>query len=177
MKKTFILISLIFLGAIIFIPLPCRQTGILAQNNSFKLEINFFYSKTCPHCIAEQTFLDKIEKKYPEVKVNRYLINDSSSQELLKDLLEKHNAEKYFGAVPMNFVGEDFMPGFDNDEGIGKQIEDSIQRQLENPKPNPVPVTKNKNAFPAWAGLILIIIVALILLVATKKKKRNIKEV
>jgi len=169
-KKILILIPLFFLGATIFSP-------IFAQNNSFKLELNFFYSKTCPHCIAEQTFLDKIEKKYPEVKVNRYLINDLNSQKLLKDLLEKYNAEKYFGAVPINFVGEDFIPGFDNDEGIGQQIENSIKRQLENPKPKPVPVTKNKNTFPAWMGLILIIIAALILFIIKKKKNQNIKEV
>jgi LPXTG-motif cell wall-anchored protein len=71
------------------------------------------------------------------------------------------------------------MPGFDNDEGVGKQIEDSIQRQLTNPNPNPnpVPAAEKKNTFPAWTGLVLIMIAALMLLIATKKKKRNIKEV
>lgn len=126
MKKIFILISLVFLWATIFTP-------VFAQENppANGLEINFFYSKTCPHCIAEQGFLDDLETKYPEIKVNRYLITDLSAQTLLKELLKKHNAEKYFGAVPMNFVGEDFIPGFDNANGIGKKIEESIQEQLK----------------------------------------------
>ena len=173
MIKKLFLILLIFLGLIFFI------NPVFAQDPPAdgRLEIDFFYSKTCPHCIAEQTFLDKIEKKYPEVKVNRYPITDLNAQQLLKDLLAKYGAEKYFGAVPMNFVGEDFIPGFDNDEGVGKQIENSIQRQLANPNPNPktVPATKNKNTFPAWMGLVLIIIAALLLLVIRRKKNQNIK--
>jgi len=157
---------LIFLGLILFF----FSQQVFAQD--FKLELNFFYSTTCPHCIAEQAFLDKIEAKYPEVKVNRYPITDSNAQGLLKELLEKHNAGKYFGAVPMNFVGEDFIPGFDNDEGVGKQIENSIQRQLAGPNPNPAPTptAEKKNSFPAWIGFILIIVGTMILLVVRKKK-------
>lgn len=120
-KKIFTLIFFIFLGVLIFAP-------VFAQEK--KLEINFFYSETCPHCIAEQKFLDGLGKKYPEVKINRYLITIQANQELLKDLLKKHDAEKYFGFVPMNFVGKDFIPGFDNAESVGKKIEESIQRQL-----------------------------------------------
>ena len=123
MKIKIFLTLLVFLG-VLFFPLQ-----ILAQN--YKLELNFFYSETCPHCIAEQKFLDGLETKYPEIKINRYLITDPTDQQLLKDLLKKHNAERYFGAVPMNFVGEDFIPGFDNAEGIGKKIETSIKKQLE----------------------------------------------
>ncbi len=95
-----------------------------------KLEINFFYSETCVHCKAENTFLDKIEPNYPEVKINRYLITDTTHRQLLIDSVKKHNAEKYLGAVPMTFVGEDFFLGFDNENGIGKQIVNSIEKQL-----------------------------------------------
>ena len=95
------------------------------------LEIDFFYSKTCVHCIAEQKFLDEIEIKYPQIKINRHLNNDPKNHELLRELLKKHDAEKYFGAVPLTFIGDDFIPGFDSPEKIGKQIEESIQKQLE----------------------------------------------
>jgi len=43
--------------------------------------------------------------------------------------------------VPLTFVGEDFIPGFDNDEGIGKQIINSIENQLKSEKPT----EKDKN--------------------------------
>jgi len=96
-----------------------------------KLEINFFYSKTCPHCAAEQKFLDEIEKKYPEVKINRYLTSDSKSQEILKELCKECNVEHYIGLVPLTFVSKEPFLGFDSPESIGKDIEESIQRQLK----------------------------------------------
>jgi thiol-disulfide isomerase/thioredoxin len=96
------------------------------------LEIHFFYSLTCPHCIAEQKFLDKIEQKYPDVAVKQYLVSDPQNQILLKELANKYGAERYLGLVPLTFIGEDFFVGFDNDKGIGKKIENSIKKQINN---------------------------------------------
>ncbi len=124
MKKRIFLIFIIFLGIWFF----SQQAFAKPENNSI-LEIQFFYSETCPHCITEQKFLDGLAEKYPKVKINRYLITDQALQQLLKDLLKKHDAEEYFGLVPLTFVGEDFIPGFDNSQGIGKKIEESIQLQ------------------------------------------------
>jgi len=137
MAKKFFFIFLLVLGISVFVP-------VLAQTNSqdTKLEIYFFYSETCPHCKAERAFLDTIAGKYPQVQINRYLESDVSQKTLLADLLTKHNAQQYAGLVPLTFVGEDFIAGFDNANGIGKQIEASIQRQLNNLQPSP---EENKN--------------------------------
>ena len=113
-----------------------------------RLEIFFFYSKTCPHCAAEQKFLDNLEKKYAqEIKINRYFIGNTQHLDLLKILLKKHDAERFFGAVPLTFIGEDFIPGFDNPERIGKIIEQSIQRQIsyQTPKQNQNKQIQEKN--------------------------------
>ncbi len=114
---------------------PILLLGLIFGSFNFafsqeKIEIHFFYGKICPHCADEQKFLDEIEKKYPEVKINRYLAGDSKNQELLRELCKKHNAERYIGLVPLTFVGEDFFLGFDNPEAIGGKIEDSLQRQI-----------------------------------------------
>lgn len=137
MKKYIFFIVILILGLIAFNP-------VLGQENSEKiqLEINFFYGETCPHCAAEKKFLDKIEEKYPEIKINRYLTTDSEARKILVDLARKHNAEMYVGLVPLTFVGEDFIAGFDNSNGIGNKIEQSIQRQLEEQKVEP---EENKN--------------------------------
>lgn len=113
------LIILISLGVLLF------SHQILAQ------EIHFFYSETCPRCIAEQEFLNKVEQEYPEIKINRYLVTDPSNHELMRELLKKHGAEKYFGAVPLTFIGDDFVLGFDK-----SKIEASIQKQLSPFAPN-----------------------------------------
>jgi len=105
----------------------------LAQSEAKKgqLEVNFFYSVTCPHCKAEQEFLDIIENKYPQIMVNRYEVSDETHYNLLFKLAEEHDAERYLGIVPLTFIGEGFFVGFDNAEGMGAQIESSILRQMK----------------------------------------------
>jgi len=129
MRKIFFVVFLIFVSTLFLRP-------IFAQT-SFqpKLEIDFFYSQTCPHCLAENKFLDTVQGKYPDVKINRYLTSDSDSKKLLADLLTKHDAQMYAGIVPITFIGEDLILGFDNVSGIGKRIEQSIERQLNDSEP------------------------------------------
>lgn len=96
------------------------------------VEINFFYSDRCPHCAAEKIFLKELEIKYPEIEINYHSVTDPASLEVFKKLCEKcAEAEKYLGLVPLTFVEDDFFPGFDDEKGIGKKIEDSIQKHIE----------------------------------------------
>jgi len=139
MKKIVFLIFFIFISASILKP-------VLAQEKTYKLEVNFFYSETCPHCKAESAFLDKIESKYPDVKFNRHPISQADCRKELIDLCTKYNLEQYIGLVPLTFVGEEFFLGFDNEAGIGKQIEDSIKRQLSSLTPNGT--SENKTHLP-----------------------------
>lgn len=105
-------------------------SNVLAKEN---LEINFFYGETCPHCASEEKFLDEIEEKYPEVEIIRHSVSLAQCREELVDFCRKYNIEQYIGLVPITFVGEEFFLGFDSPDGIGRQIEESIQRQLESP--------------------------------------------
>lgn len=127
MKKALFSIILVFTGLITLVYFPVH-----AQVNTPKLEVNFFYSETCPHCKAENIFLDKIEPDYPDVKFNRHLISQASCRKELVDFCNKYNLEQYIGLVPLTFVGDEFFPGFDDENGTGKQIEDSIKRQIGN---------------------------------------------
>ncbi|GAI46497.1 unnamed protein product, partial [marine sediment metagenome] len=55
-----------------------------------QVEINFFYSKTCPHCTEEKVFLAGLEEKYPEIKINKFILSDRESVELLIDFYDKY---------------------------------------------------------------------------------------
>lgn len=90
--------------------------------------IQFFYSETCPHCRAEQSFLDTIEEKYPALTVMRYPVTDPSSRERLRGMLEERNAMQFFGTVPITFVGPELFVGFDNAQGRGADIEAAVLR-------------------------------------------------
>lgn len=123
MRKISLFIFVLIFGIALFIPLS-------ASRADGGLEINFFYSESCPHCADEQKFLDDIETGYPEVEINRHPVSRAQCREELVDLCREYNIEQYIGLVPITFVGDEFFLGFDNPEGIGKKIEESIQRQL-----------------------------------------------
>lgn len=125
-KAILTLIIFLFLGTLLF--------PFLSIANEPQLEVDFFYSKTCPHCAVEKDFLDKIKNKYPDVKFNYYIFEENI--ELLNDFYKKYNVpQSDWGAVPDTFIGEDYFIGFDNENNIGSQIESSIIRQTEKSKP------------------------------------------
>ena len=143
MKKivVFLLFLIIGLGFVFSKP-------ILAQEAKEDTQLFFFYSKTCPHCTAEEKFLDKIEVKYPDLEILRYLNTDQSKQELLKSLLDKVNAGRYFGLVPLTFVQDEFFLGFDNDQGMGSKIESAIKSAISNSTTTTPPINKDKFNIP-----------------------------
>ncbi len=85
--------------------------------------------------------MDTLGEKYPEIEINRYLNSDPKNHELLRELLKKHDAERYIGLVPLNFIGDDFILGFDK-----SKIEISIQKQIEGL--GPPDQDKNKITLP-----------------------------
>jgi len=58
------------------LPVEAFSEGGLAQD--IKVEINFFYSPTCPHCAEEEKFLNGLEEKYSVVKRILQRIRSSS---------------------------------------------------------------------------------------------------
>lgn len=117
------------------------------------LSISFFYSTTCPHCRAEHPFLDNLEVKYPELKVSRYLAQEPKNQELLQKLLIERGAEQYFGSVPITFVGSEVFLGFDNADGVGKAIVDSIEKQLASLTKSDLDLVESPKAEPTVVGV------------------------
>lgn len=99
----------------------------LAQKD--QVEINFFYSRTCPHCAEEEKFLEELEDKYLEIKVNKLLLSERENVELLKELYRDYKVPSVEqGYVPIAFVGDRYFLGFD--EEIGGNIENCILELL-----------------------------------------------
>ncbi|MBD3204366.1 glutaredoxin family protein [Candidatus Woesearchaeota archaeon] len=86
---------------------------VLSAYAQESVEINFFYSTTCPHCNAEMEFLQSIESKCEKININYYIA--SENQDLLKDLAEQYNTTTY--AVPRTFIGKRAYIGFSPEEG------------------------------------------------------------
>lgn len=162
----------------------------LAQEE--KVEIYFFYSRTCTACEAMEDFLDELEGKYPEIKINRFVL--SENVELVKELYQNCEVppEKY-GLVPVVFIGNRYFVGFgkiitkDIEETILKLIEGNSQESCEPEGKIDLPIIGEidieKYSLPALAVLLgvldgfnvcslgaLILILGLVLALRSRKK-------
>ena len=115
-----------------FVSVFCIANEVFADEQE-PIEINFFYSRTCPHCADEDAFLEKMEDKYCNIEVNRMIVSEGNNWEILKSFYEEYsvpekmNGIKVYGAVPITFIKDEYFLGYDKGEVIGMQIENYIK--------------------------------------------------
>lgn len=133
MTKKFLKIGSFLLFSIIFFEIP---KILFAQQ---KVEVYFFWGLGCPHCAKEKPFLEKLEKKYPQLVVKDFEVYfHSQNQELFKEVAKAYNTQP--SGVPTIFIGKNFIVGFDSEETTGKEIEELIKDCLTNYCPSPAEV-------------------------------------
>lgn len=116
------------------------------------VDVYFFYSKTCPHCIKQKPLMHAIDDRNETVEVHFFEV--SENPEIWTDFREKHKIE--LGAVPRTFVGEKSFVGYSESEGeleyiptysgyIGykNQIISAIQQKVGTPLNLPDRALKN----------------------------------
>ncbi len=97
------------------------------------VEVHFFWAKGCPHCAEEKKFLDKLEKKYPELDVQRYEVSGNrENQEHMQKLAEKVDAN--VRGVPFTVIEDQYFIGFYDEETTGKEIEEAVKCLLPQEK-------------------------------------------
>lgn len=89
-------------------------------------EINFFYSETCPHCNDQKEFHKDLLEKYPNLIINSYDISKRETSDILKDFANNYGAQQYTGLVPLTFIGNSFIVGFNTAETTGLDIERAL---------------------------------------------------
>ena len=95
-----------------------------------QVNIYFFWGEGCPHCAYEKSFLEKLEERYPEVKIYDFEIwNNSDNRELLVEVGKKLNAN--ISGVPFTVIGEKHVSGWLSEETTGAAIENIVQCVLK----------------------------------------------
>ncbi|OGN61643.1 MAG: hypothetical protein A3F40_00440 [Chlamydiae bacterium RIFCSPHIGHO2_12_FULL_27_8] len=95
-----------------------------------EVNIYFFWGNGCPHCKKEEDFLQKIEKKYSNVKINSYEISrNKENKELLKEIGSK--MEMKISSLPITIINDKYFIGFHSDNTTGKAIENVILEGFE----------------------------------------------
>jgi len=135
LKRT---LSLIIILAI-FPLLTFQAETIHAGNN---IDVYFFWGYGCPHCEKEKVFLEKLQKKYPQLVVNSYEVWRNRGNALFFSQMAEAYGTKAT-AVPMMFIGN-FEPimGYSNDKVTGKKIEEKIRYCIEHGCVNPLTISE-----------------------------------
>jgi cytochrome c biogenesis protein CcdA len=110
----------------------------ILSNDPDNMAIYFFYSETCSHCQDEMVFLKQMELKYPNITINKLNVKDEENLKLWRRIA---NAYDVYGLeLPMTFIGNNVIIGYDDDKTSGDVIEQFIIKGLENDYPDPIEI-------------------------------------
>lgn len=127
----------IILSALILPFLLLSGNANASPVSSREIKIDFFYSTNCHFCAEEEKFLDNLEKKYPELEIQRWEITGDGNIELLKNFYQAHNVPaETQGRVPILFVQSRYFAGYNGETTTGKIIENYILRLLNKETPD-----------------------------------------
>ncbi|MBN2015173.1 MAG: thioredoxin family protein [Candidatus Altiarchaeota archaeon] len=116
----------VFLVSVVFfcgcVDLDAHLTGIpvVEQNQTTGWQpepgngsnVYFFYSPSCPYCIKEKAFLEELEGRYPDVRID-YIIA-SENWDLFAEVCECYNTTT--SGVPRTFIGDKAFIGFSSQD-------------------------------------------------------------
>lgn len=129
-KKTFLAVALTALLAFIIV-IPAQADPQKSVN------IYFFYGDGCPHCGKEELFLDKLERDFPELTVNRYEVwYSQENQDLLSKLASQLDIKT--SGVPITLINGEAVYGYLNAQTTGVEIKRLVQDCLASSCPDPV---------------------------------------
>ncbi|MBU1033212.1 MAG: hypothetical protein ABIG69_15070 [Bacteroidota bacterium] len=111
---------LLFLLILIIFPLAS-----VSAKDSNPVDIDFFYGRGCPHCLAMQSFLFDMQKKYTELSVLEHEVYfDNENRKVFQEMMNVFGGE--IQGVPTAFIDDKVMVGFSN--AIAGTMENEIQR-------------------------------------------------
>jgi len=150
MKRFKLLVQSLLLAFTVIITLFfSSQTSVIAEQAT--VIVDFYYSKTCPHCAAEKPLLNYIEENNEGVKVNR--IEVSEQPDIWQNYLQENKIQAT--GVPRTVIGDRAFIGYSEEQGkleynpsykayIGyrNQIINAIEEELN--APLNIPESKDK---------------------------------
>ncbi len=101
------LIAVIWIGLAIFIPKMDEDKNNDSDSNSNAAELILFYWKTCPHCKAEEWYLDTLKETYNFKVVWYEVYYSKENREMMKDYGEQFWTE--FNSVPVVIMWDDYI--------------------------------------------------------------------
>jgi thiol-disulfide isomerase/thioredoxin len=122
-KKTFTYIKKLAKFSLALVVLFSAVKFSFAQEK--QVNIYFFWGEGCPHCAREESFLEKLKQKYPEIKIHSFEVSkNNDNRKLLIEIGQKLNTS--ISGVPFTVVGEKHFTGWLSETTTGKDIENAV---------------------------------------------------
>jgi len=126
--KPFLILSTLLVLAVFFLTPLIRLTH--AQENTSSIALYFFWGSGCPHCAAEEKFLNKIQKDYPTLTIRKFEVwGSSKNRQVLQNVGQKLGAN--VNGVPFTVVGNNYLGGYYTDDTSGAEIRDYIEQCVQ----------------------------------------------
>ncbi len=153
--KIFLIIALLFTA---LATSAFAQDSILSSgdfnNPENKVDLYFFWANGCPHCADEKPFLEKLEQKYPEVKIYNFNVTmNKESVDLLKKFKAEFKIEDNKIRVPFTVIEKEYVSGWYNEEISGRAIEEAVQRAIQNGQNGEVKTIPEKIDLPFFGEI------------------------
>lgn len=96
-----------------------------STNKEDVVNLYFFWSYDCPHCVAAHPFIDKLKAQYPWLKVHSYEISRSPENgQRFEKMARDHGKRTSF--VPTFFVGDKMIVGYTSADSTGAEIQEAV---------------------------------------------------
>ena len=97
-----------------------------------EITMYFFYGEGCPHCAAEEKFIENNKELFKDVKIVKYEVwyNKENKELLQQDVAKKFNLE--MKGIPVNIIGNTIIKGYDEVAGTDKKIKNAIYYYQDN---------------------------------------------
>ncbi len=89
-----------------------------------QVTVYLFHLETCPHCVAERQFLQKLREEMPQITITELEVSDPVNLKIMQEAGKKLSFD--ISGVPVTVIGNKTILGFDTEEITGKSIKEAV---------------------------------------------------
>jgi thiol-disulfide isomerase/thioredoxin len=133
------------------------------------VDIYFYHSKTCPHCLKQKPLMEAIAKDNPNIKLHAYEVHENPQD--WQKFLQQYQLPN--GAVPRTLIGDKIFVGYTEEPGKLEYIpthksylgyQNQIIKAIEDLAGEPLIIAGkqiNPKPFPPWPIFLIVVIYGL----------------
>ncbi len=105
--------------------------GLAEAQEEEVVEIHFFWSKGCPHCVAEKPFLESLADSGPNLRLKEYEISERRNADLFIKTVKELDIGRGGVFTPLVVIGDSYFIGFLGEETHGPVIRGKAEECLQ----------------------------------------------